>query len=195
MKTQFNLFLPLFSVALVLSAASAMAGDGGKGGDKGGDNNGPSFTLTWDQFKAQCQDPAHSPIQHAPENIVVQCTDVRHSYVPESSGNIPMAASREVTTAVSSNKFYVRAESDAIDTQAAVGQCLRYKEVEASFTIEKSLSCADVLGIKGDIKDYCASSTDLVKNANPKVVNFKDTGATIDTCGADVLGGGKGAGK
>jgi hypothetical protein len=106
-----------------------------------------------------------------------------------------MAASRMVTTAVSSNKFYVRAESDAIDTQASVGQCLRYKEIEESFTIEKSLSCADVLGIKGDIKDYCASSTELVKGANPKIVNVKDTGAVIDTCGADVLGGGKGAGK
>jgi len=190
MKAQFNLFL---SLALVLSATSAFA-DGGKGGDKGGDN-GPSFTLTWDQFKAQCQDPAHSPIQHAPENIVVQCTDVRHDYVAQNSGNIPLAASRMVTTAVSSNKFYVRAESDAIDTQASTGQCLRYKEIEESFTIEKSLSCADVLGIKGDIKDYCASSTELVKGANPKIVNVKETGAVIDTCGADALGGGKGAGK
>lgn len=190
MKAQFNLFL---SVALVLSATSVMADQGKGGGDKGGGDNGPSFTLTWDQFKAQCQDPQHSPIQHAPENIVVQCTDVRHAYVPESSGNIPLAASRVVTTAVSSNKFYVRAESDAIDTQAGVGQCLRYKEVEESFTIEKALSCADVLSIKGDVKDYCASATDLVKNANPKVVNYKDTGALIDTCGANSLGGGKDA--
>jgi hypothetical protein len=184
----------ILSCVLALSAASAAADqDKGKGHDH---DHGPTIQMSWDQFKAACADPEHaSPTQHQPENILVQCTDVRRTYVPENSGSVPLPAERMVTTAISSKKFYVASAVAAAAVDSGVGSCLRYKEVEESFTIEKNVGCSEILGIKGDIQDYCAANTQMVKGQNPKIVNRKDTGAMIDTCGNFSQGGGKGAGK
>jgi hypothetical protein len=170
----------VIAVAMVAGMSQAFAGPG----------DGQSMTtLTWDQFKTQCSNPGSTATQATPQNIEVQCTNDQKEYVADSSGNVPLASSRVVTTAISSNKFQVEAETNNVAEPASAGSCLRYKEVEESFSIQMSLTCSDILSIKGDISDYCASQTALVKGANPKIVNVRDTGAAIDTCAGQ--GGGK----
>jgi hypothetical protein len=193
MKYQMTVIMTL---ALSLSAfSSAMADDSGTGKGQA-QPQGQMITLTWDQFKTQCADPDSTATQLTPKNIEIQCTDSTRQFVADSSGSVPLAATRNVTTALSSNKFQVESVTNAVQEAADSGSCLRYKEVEQSFSIQKSLSCADILSIKGDISDYCAEQTELVKGANPKVVNVRDTGAVIDTCsGLSNQGGGTGAGK
>jgi hypothetical protein len=185
MKSKLTLII---SLAMAMNAALALADDGSKGQNP----QQPMITLTWDQFQAQCADPDNTPTQASPKNIELQCSDTRREFVADSSGDVPLAANRMVTTALSSNKFQVQSETHAVAEAASEGTCLRYKEVEESFSIQKTLTCSDILSIKGDINDYCASETDLVKGANPKIVNVRDTGATIDTCGGlSNQGGGK----
>jgi hypothetical protein len=170
----------VMAVGMIVGLSQAFAGPG----------DGQSMTtLTWDQFKTQCSNPGSTATQATPQNIEVQCTNDQKEYVADSSGSVPLAASRIVTTALSSNKFQVESEAHSIAETASAGSCLRYKEVEESFSIQMSLTCSDILSIKGDISDYCANQTALVKGANPKIVNVRDTGAAIDTCNGQ--GGGK----
>jgi hypothetical protein len=171
----------IIAVAMIAASNQAFAGNGG---------NQTLTTLTWDQFQTQCSNPGSTSTQVAPQNIEVQCTNDQKEYVADTSGSVPLANSRIVTTALSSNKFQVESETTNVQEPGAAGSCLRYKEVEETFSIQMSLTCSDILNIKGDITDYCASQTALVKSANPKIVTVHDTGAAIDTCGA-LSGSGK----
>jgi hypothetical protein len=165
----------IMAVAMIAGVSQAFAGPG----------DGQSMTtLTWEQFQTQCSNPGSTATQATPQNIEVQCTNDQKEYVADTSVSIPLSDSRVVTTALSSNKFQVESETTNVSEPAAAGSCLTYKEVEETFSIQMSLTCADILNIKGDISDYCASQTALVKSANPKIVNVRDTGNVINTCGA-----------
>jgi hypothetical protein len=165
----------IMAIGLIAGASQAFAGDGG---------DQTMTTLTWQQFQNQCANPGSTATQATPQNIEVQCTNDQKEYVADASASVPLANSRIVTTALSSNKFQVESETNTVAEPADAGSCLRYKEVEETFSIQMSLTCADILNIKGDISDYCVSQTALVKSANPKIVNVRDTGAVIDNCGS-----------
>jgi hypothetical protein len=186
MKTR---YLGLVSFILALSAVSTFADDG---------KGNPPFqvrSISYDEFKDRCLNPDKYPgdVQRAPENIKIQCTDITHQYVADSSGSVPLPGGRQVLTALFSDKFDVDAQSKLYAMDSKDGSCLRYKEVQQTLTVEKPLSCNDILTLKGDINDYCEQNLDSLKSANPKLVEVKDTGAVIDTCGG--IQGGKDPGK
>ncbi len=125
-------------------------------------------------------------VQRAPENIKVQCTDVSRAFVADASGQMPLPSSRSVTTALFSDKFNVDADTKAYPSDAksaAAGSCLRYKEVQNTVAVEKQLTCGEILSWKGDVEDFCAANLESLKSANPKLIDTRDTGAVIDTCG------------
>ena len=68
---------------------------------------------------------------------------------------------------------------------------MRFKEVEQVLTIEKPLSCDEILNIKGDLGDYCEGATDLAKGVNPKLIDTHETGNAVDTCPGSSGKGGK----
>lgn len=192
-KTKLFMILNL-AVALGASIALAEAGkdagkDSGKEGKPGG---GTQAAISWEEMKERCQHPRNFPAQVAPENIKVQCSDSVFEYVPSSSGEIPLAGSRTVLSAVLSDKYYVSAGAAAVAVNAKGGSCLRFKEVEKTVTIERPLSCDDVLNIKGDVAEYCVGTLDSVKGGNPKLLQVRDTGRLIDTCANVAQGGGTG---
>jgi hypothetical protein len=185
-------YLMIVSFALVLGSFSAFADGGKDGGGKDGNGGVQSAprSISYDEFKDRCLNPDKykGDVQRAPENIKVQCTDISHQFVADESGSVPLPAQRSVVTALFSDKFTVDADTKVYAEDAAGGSCLRYKEVAKTLTVEKALSCAEILGMKDDIDSYCASNLAAIKSANPKLIDVKETGAVIDTC-AGIRGG------
>lgn len=192
-------YLMVVTFALAIGAVSSFADDGGNGKDHGGkDGNqtqGAVRSISFDEFKDRCANPDKykGDVQRAPENIKIQCTDISHEFVADESGSVPLPAQRNVVTALFSDKFNVDADSKVYAEDAKGGSCLRYKEVAKTLTVEKALSCAEILGWKDDIDTYCASNLNALKSANPKLIDVKETGAVIDTCSG--IRGGKDPGK
>lgn len=174
----------VISLTLVASFA-AYAGDTGPG-SKDGDQT--KYTISFDDFKYRCSDAPNKPLneQGKPAHIKIVCTNVDTQFVPDAQGSIPMSASRHVVTTIQSDKFDVDAmgKDYPVDAKAAgAGACMRYKEVSRTIQLTNTLGCADVLGVKGDIQDYCAANLESFKASNPKFVDQHDTGNVIDTCG------------
>jgi hypothetical protein len=186
---QRHMIFALFACAAALGAYAAHADDGG------GTARQPD-QITWDEFKYRCADSKDKPLneQGRPEHIRLQCTNVEREFVPASPGTLQLEATRHVVTTVLSDKFDVAAMGKDY-APASVAQsrapCLRYKEVERTIQVEKSLSCGEILGIKGDINDYCASALDMIKGTSPKLVETRETGNVRDTCGSGGDDGGK----
>lgn len=175
-----KLLLPLTCVMIfATSAVTVFAGEGK------GDSVKPAATqaISWDEFRARCQSPKDFDKQSEPENIQISCTDSGTEFVNDTPGVIPLASSRHITTAVYSSKWHVGgADAKDVAVQPKPGNCLRYKEVQLSMTIQRPATCSEILGFKGGIEDYCASALDEARAENPKMVSAHDTGRYIDTC-------------
>ncbi len=185
-------YFMMMVAVLAISAVSAMADDGGDNknpNDGGKDGSGlQARSISFAEFKDRCANPDkyRGDVQRAPENIKVQCTDVSRAFVADASGQMPLPSSRSVTTALFSDKFNVDADTKAYPSDAksaAAGSCLRYKEVQNTVAVEKQLTCGEILSWKGDVEDFCAANLESLKSANPKLIDTRDTGAVIDTCG------------
>ena len=156
---------------------------GGKPGSPGN-----SRGISFEELAERCANPDKTDTQKAPQNIKLQCTDVRTEWVAAAPGEVPLPGVRRVVTALFADKFHVGANSREVPVFNKSGSCLRFKEVERVLTIERPLSCAEVLGMKGTPEDFCIGALDAAKGANPKLSDIKDTGSMINTC--DGLGGG-----
>jgi hypothetical protein len=193
-----NRYFLIMSAVLAISAVSAFADDGGKdGGKDGGQGALQARSISFAEFKDRCANPDkyRGDVQRAPENIKVQCTDVTRVFVADASGQMPLPGSRNVVTALFSDKFNVDADTKAYAMDTKGGSCLPYKEVQNTLSVEKQLSCGEILSWKGDVEDFCEQNLDNLKGANPKLIDVKETGAVIDTCGGASVQGGKDPGK
>ena len=168
-----------------------------------------SREVTWDELKARCANPKGFPTQHAPEQIRVQCTETRREYLPENPGVVRLPAARTVTTALVSDKYSVSSVSKDFPIESKSGSCLRFREVEYTGTIERVLSCAEIVNVKGDLQDFCGSALELHHDGKypgkippkmagntdpatagkphwggkfPKGVQIRETENRIDTC-------------
>jgi hypothetical protein len=169
----------IVSFVVAFSAVSAFAG--------GTTTPGKNFSVSWDEFVGRCRDADSFDNQRAPKEIKIQCTNVEREFVTDAPGSVDLAAVRHVMTTVLSDKFNVGSMGKDYPIATKPGSCLRYKEIEKTITVEKQLTCAEVLAIaggKGDVNDYCASNLDMAKGTSPKLIDVRDTGAVRDTCGA-----------
>lgn len=178
----------MIAVAFALNAAAASASESvfwekeaGKEGNKPG--AGISASITWDEFRDRCTHPEQYDVQRAPQNIRIQCSDQSTEFVSAVPGNVELAGTRVVATTLLADKFHVAAGAQGIPVSAKGGSCLRFKEVEKTMTIERPMNCAEIVGLKGDIAEYCLSSLDAAKANNPKLIEVRETGRVIDTCG------------
>ena len=173
------------SLALVMSASisvGAMA-DFQTTGVQPGTAPDTSRGISFEEFRARCLNPEQFDIQRQPQNIKVQCTDIRHEFVPAAPGDIPLPGFRRVVTALFADKFHVNADARDVPVFSKGGTCQRFKEVEKTLTIERALSCGEILGMKSSIDDLCLAALDQAKGANPKLVEVRDVeGSIIDTC-------------
>ena len=199
--SRFHVFAVVMSAVMISGISVAAAGDKqdwGKDGGKSGKEGVAQRAVSLDEFKARCERPQDFDIQRAPQNIRIQCTDDHLEYVAGTPGIVPLAGARQVQTAVLSDKFVIAGlDAKDIPVYAQSGTCLRFKEIRKGLTIEKTLSCGEIAGIKGSLEDYCVSALDASKAGNPKMISVQDTGRLVDTC-AGVQGAGdwgKGGGK
>ncbi len=141
-----------------------------------------SFEVSWEDFKARCADPDSFDNQRAPKEIRLQCTSVEREYVPDAPGYFEMQSGKQVLTSLLSDKFSVSSSQHPFVAEMKPLSCLRYKEVEKSMTIERPLTCAEVLGMKSDPAEFCASVLDHTKGSHPKLIDVRETGNLVDPC-------------
>jgi hypothetical protein len=172
------------TLALAMSASAAFAG--------GDNDHGKRFKIGWDEFVARCKDPDSFDNQREPRQINIVCTNTEREFVPDAPGSLALGATRHVVTAVLSDKFDVSGMERDYPIAQKPSSCLRYKEIEKTFSIQRGpVGCGEVLTIagKGDINDYCASALESAGKTTPKLIDVRDTGSVMDTCGGQ--GGGK----
>ena len=199
-KAKLCCVLNLALALAVMNVAQASDGknDGKNDGDGGKGGAGISASISWDELKARCLHPEQFDVQRAPQNIKIQCSDSDFEYVPSAAGQISLAASRTVVTSILADKFHVMAGASDVPVIPKGGSCLRFKEVEKSLTIEKPMSCDEIVGLKSEPAEYCLAALDQAKGSNPKLLAVRDTGHVVDTCGSLIQNGGdngKGDGK
>ena len=142
----------------------------------------PINNLSWDSFKDSCVHPAEFHAQRAPQAIKIVCKDLVHSWVPAEAGTVALGEDRAVTSEVFSDKYHVNSTVGVVGMAGKTGACPRFKEVALTLGTERSVTCDDILGFKGDLTAYCVSVLDSTKGANAKLENTEETGMTIDTC-------------
>ena len=139
-------------------------------------------SVAWEEFRDRCAHPEQYDVQRAPQNIKIQCTDRKLTWVAVNPSSMGLPTQHQVSSAVFSDKFVVDNSQRAFDSADRPASCHRYKEVEEFFTMERSVSCEEVISLKGDVGDYCNSLLERAKGSHPKLVEQRDTLRVLDTC-------------
>jgi hypothetical protein len=178
-KLPISVWAGVCAVSFALSVTSVFAGNK--------DDNGPAKStpsISFEEFKGRCQHPKDYDKQVAPENISISCTNVETDFIPDAPGTFAMMSTRRVTAGVFSNKWHVGGmEAKDVPVQQKSGSCLRFKEVERTLTEARQVSCDEIVAMKGDIQEYCTSVLESSKAQHPKLIDTKETGRMVDTCG------------
>ena len=176
--------------AAATSAAALAASPTGVGSDPKdgkGDPMQPGRAITWGELQARCANPDQFDVQRPPQNIRIQCSDRRRSWIAGEPGQLPLMGERVVAAGVLSDKFFVSMNEGVVPFAQPGGTCLRFHEVQESFTVERAVSCAEINGMKGSLPDFCGNVLDSSKSKNGKLVERVDTGRIADTCAGAVL--------
>ncbi len=180
-KSKLMIALAVLSVSSVAFADDSNGLGEGNGAPKAPVH--PPQGISLQEFQARCANPASFNEQVAPANIVIQCTNVTTEFVPVPPRFFTLVATSSVSAQVTSEKWVVGGIGpQSINSKQGSGSCLRYKEVARTLTVEKPLSCADVVGLKGSINDYCEGAVTSSRGSNPKLGAVIDTGRVVDTC-------------
>ncbi len=138
--------------------------------------------VAWDEFKERCSTPEKFDVQRAPQNIRVQCTDDRLTWMAAPPNALTLPLERRVSSAVFADKFYVAQSTREFEMGAKAGSCHRFQEYEEHVSVERPVTCEEILSVKGDVHDWCASVLDGVRGMNPKMVERRETNRVFDTC-------------
>lgn len=142
----------------------------------------PIKEINWDQFRDSCSHPGEFQNQLPPSRIVITCGDSRLTWIQAGAGQVALPETRQVTTEVRSDKYHVQAEITELSPAQKSGSCPRFKEVAETLTIERAVTCDEVLSYRGELKDFCAESLDKTRGMNQRLVKSEDTGRVIDSC-------------
>lgn len=154
-------------------------------------DTGEDREISLEEMKDRCINSGKYTNQQAPQNIRVQCHDRQVYWLPATPGEMELDSFREVTSAVFANKYVTPVDQRSLPASSKKGTCYRFKEMELTLALERSLSCEQLTGMKTDLTSFCADVLDSVKGTNSKQVAVVETGNIIDTCG----GGGIDLGK
>jgi hypothetical protein len=183
-KKRIYFVLNLIAVAAMAIPAAQAIGDD-KGPIPGTGSSAGTPPLTWEEFKEACRNPKQFQQQVPPWDIRIQCTEIRREWVPNPlpPGPTTTTSTRKIISSIFSSKFHVTAEEkteSAPSKGGAAGGCIRFKEVEKTYTIERKLTCDDILTIKGTLPEYCSV---ILAKGSGTLISVRDTGRVIDTCG------------
>lgn len=148
-------------------------------------------SISFAQLKAACTDPDRFHNQIAPKNIKVSCSDVQTKWVSTTPGTLKLPTSRQVTSAVTSDKYSVNPNTVHVTTSPQTVSCPKYKKISESIALTKSITCGDITQFPGSGTDYCVGLINALRAKNPAGIQRKDTGEEIDLCTASSTGRGQ----
>lgn len=144
-----------------------------------------AHSLSWDEFKAACENPGAFNRQLKPENIVISCGDVRDIWVPETTGlpTYQLNNKRVITTALQSSKFCVDGQSIEQAVRPTLTNCPMLRLVRVSTNQAFSVSCDDVTTYQGTLEDFCLGQLDQSFASHPEQWNRQATQYVVNLCG------------
>ncbi|MDZ4662745.1 MAG: hypothetical protein SGJ18_14115 [Pseudomonadota bacterium] len=167
--------LLITTLVLLATAAGAEHQDAGQQGTS-------NAVIGFDDMRAACLNPGQYHNQSAPANIQISCKDVQVKWLPDQEVSISMSGSRQITTAVQSDKYTVEAVTEARAGAKQALACPRFKEVAETVETVRGVTCDELIAYKGGATDFCAGVLDLLRTSNAAAVNFADTGRSTDFC-------------
>lgn len=141
-------------------------------------------SLSFEDFRDSCQNPGAHGAQRPPEAIRIQCKNVKTAWQQIESGSTGLQESRVITAELFSDKFQVCAADFNIQTPEANVICPRLREVVQTVSIEKSLTCAQILATDDGMDALCLAAINEAISANPDLVQTTPTGRTFSPCGS-----------
>jgi hypothetical protein len=147
-----------------------------------GEPAGSQKTLSLAQLRTACANPAAFQSQRPPSAIRVTCEDKKLTWQVEQGEGLEIDNQRQITTALTSDKYNVARESQLISVPVTSAMCPRFREYEITYTKSLSLSCQELQAFQGSLGDFCMSAVDSDLKANAALATKKATGRTHDVC-------------
>jgi len=163
----------IIAILAIGLSASAFAGRTTSTGSQG---------LDWDDFREACLHPGQFHAQRPANNIRVSCADKIVSWEAAQTGSMSLARSRDVTSALQSDKYHVSKMTSAVGIGGVSVNCPRYAEVELTLAYEFQITCEQATAYKGTLTQLCSEKLDDVRASNPNLVVRKLTGRTQGNC-------------
>ena len=143
--------------------------------------------LSWDQLSQACQNPAAFQSQRQPNAIRLTCEDTQFVWEADHADNMEIDNRRSLVASLSSDKFYVVRQENAIQMNAFQTPCPRLKEVKVTYTKSFALTCQELTKFRGSMNDFCKSRVDQDLIANKALATRADTGNIYNMCAAPEL--------
>jgi hypothetical protein len=140
------------------------------------------ITGTFDQLKLACDDPGAFHFQLQPDNIRIACSSRETKWVPNGDGGLQLDCTRIVQGDLYSNKILVDKETYAVAVPPNALTCPSFKEVEMLYSSQYGTNC-DELRAYSDLGQFCEERLTSDPNAIQELVQVRDTGRLVDTCG------------
>ncbi len=141
-------------------------------------------SVSWNEFRDACFNPAKYNNQIAQTDITITCTDVVKTWRLDSPGMVQLPTAREIQATVSSNKYNVEnCVADVGVNPVGVG-CQRFKEVLETYRLEAKVTCDDLKEWNQEVTQfsYCLALVNKEKAMNVDSVFVQDTGVKQDFC-------------
>lgn len=142
-----------------------------------------SAELTFDQFRESCTDPDSFGHQRPPEKIRVLCKNVYTGWNPIEAGGVSLSASRVLTGELFSDKYHVSSTDYDVEVPEMRAECPRFREVTETVTIERSMTCDQVMADERTLEDICLDVINDGVGQNPDMVEVEPTGRVYSVCG------------
>jgi hypothetical protein len=151
------------------------------------DNGKQQRQLTWDQLIQACQNPTAFQSQRQPNAIRLTCEDTQFVWEADHSDNMEIDNRRSLVASLSSDKFYVVRQENAIPVNTFQTPCPRLKEVQVTYTKSFALTCQELISAKASMNDFCKSRVDQDMVANKALATRVDTGNVYNMCASPEL--------
>jgi hypothetical protein len=166
----------LLATASFFCVCSAFAG----GADQ--DSDSKVQRIRFEDLKEACLNPARFHNQISPTNIQITCGELRHKWIAEQDGSIPLDTRRIVMTTVVSNKYTASPVASELNSEPQGVPCTQFKQILESVETVLSTTCEQILEFKGTADEYCSMSVDTLRMANPDAVKVQETGKKVNFC-------------
>jgi hypothetical protein len=127
--------------------------------------------LSFEDLKVACQDPSRFHGQIAPKNIEISCQETQYRWAPDKAGTVSLGTERQITSAVVSDKYSVAPTTAEVNMADEVASCPQFVRVKEELSLNRALTCDEVVAFAGTGADFCANLLTEMRAANAKAVH------------------------